>query len=178
MVGPNSRSVWAFMIPFDSSVVNVAIPSIGNEFGGELALLTWIPLATLLSLTSLVLVFGRLADLKGRRLFYGAGIITVSSASIICALSTSIYQLIIARAILGIGASMISGNSIAFITSTFPAQERGRALGIHTQLLFMPAHRLGPTLGGAPHQSLRLEVGIQHKRPTRDNRSDSIDKSW
>ncbi len=137
----------AFMIPFDSSVVNVAIPSIGTEFGGELALLTWIPLATLLSLTSLVLVFGRLADLKGRRLLYSAGLIIFSSASVICALSTSIYQLIVSRAVLGIGAAMISGNSIAFITSAFPPHERGRALGIQTTAVYTGAS-LGPTLGG------------------------------
>jgi MFS family permease len=80
----------AFMVPFDSSVVNLAIPSIGEEFGGELALLTWIPLATLISMTSLVLVFGRLADLKGRRKIYAMGVATFTSGSIMCTQSASI----------------------------------------------------------------------------------------
>lgn len=137
----------AFMVPFDSSVVTLAIPSIGGELGGDLALLSWVPVATLLSMTSLVLVFGRLADLKGRRRLYSMGIATFTGASFACAISSSIYQLIAIRAIQGIGASMISGNSEAFIVSAFPLRERGRALGINTTAVYSGIS-LGPSLGG------------------------------
>lgn len=135
------------MTPFDTSAVNLAIPSIGSDLGGELILLSWISIAYLLSLTTFLLVFGRLGDMKGRKLLYVAGVLVFIFSSVLSGLSFSLYQLIAMRLIQGIGASMMSGNSVAFLTSVFPSSERGKAVGIITSATYAGLS-VGPVLGG------------------------------
>lgn len=135
------------MTPFDTSAVNLAIPSIGSDLGGELILLSWVPVAYLLSLTTFLLVFGRLGDMKGRRPFYIIGTLTFTLFSVLSGMSGSIYQLVVTRLGQGIGASMMAGNSVALVTSSFPSSERGKAVGIITAATYTGLSA-GPVLGG------------------------------
>jgi len=125
-------TVGSFMTPFDSNAATLAIPSIGSDLGGGLILLSWISAAYLLSLTVFLLVFGRLGDMKGRKLLFVIGVVVFTFSSVLSGLSGSIYQLIVARLIQGMGASMMSGNAVAFLTSVFPSSERGKVVGIVT----------------------------------------------
>lgn len=135
------------MTPFDTGAVNLAIPFIGSDLGGELVLLSWVSVAYLLSLTTFLLVFGRLGDMKGRRPLYVIGTLTFTLFSILSSLSGSIYQLIVTRLGQGIGASMMSGNSVALVTSAFSSSERGKAVGIITGATYAGLSA-GPVLGG------------------------------
>jgi len=140
-------TLGSFMTPFDTSAVNVAIPSIGSDLGGELILLSWVPVAYLLSLTSFLLIFGRLGDMKGRRPVFVAGTLVFISFSVLSAFSNSLYQLIAARLGQGVGASMMSGNSFALATSAFPSSERGKTVGTLTAATYAGLS-IGPVLGG------------------------------
>jgi len=140
-------TLGAFMTPFDTSAVNLAIPSIGFDLGGELVLLSWIPVAYLLALTAFLVVSGRLGDVRGRRPLYVVGTLIFTFASALSSLCNSLYQLITARVGQGIGASMMSGNSVAFVTSAFPSSQRGKAVGIITAATYTGLS-IGPVLGG------------------------------
>ncbi len=140
-------TLGSFMTPFDTSAVNVAIPSIGSDLGGELILLSWVPVAYLLSLTAFLLVFGRLGDMKGRKPLFVVGTLVFTFFSVLSALSNSLHQLIAARLGQGVGASMMSGNSFALATSAFPSSERGKTVGIVTAATYAGLS-IGPALGG------------------------------
>jgi EmrB/QacA subfamily drug resistance transporter len=135
------------MTPFDSNAATLAIPSIGSDLGGGLILLSWISVAYLLSLTVFLLVFGRLGDMKGRKLLFVIGVVVFTFSSVLSGLSGSIYQLIVARLIQGVGASMMSGNAVAFLTSVFPSSERGKVVGIVTGATYAGLSA-GPVFGG------------------------------
>jgi EmrB/QacA subfamily drug resistance transporter len=140
-------TVGSFMTPFDSNAATLAIPSIGSDLGGGLILLSWISVAYLLSLTVFLLVFGRLGDMRGRKLLFVIGVVVFTFSSVLSGLSGSIYQLIVARLIQGMGASMMSGNAVAFLTSVFPSSERGKVVGIVTGATYAGLSA-GPVFGG------------------------------
>ena len=135
------------MSPFDGSVVTIAIPSIASSINLSLEAAVWVPLAYLLLLTLLLINVGRLADLHGRKRFYTLGFALFTAGSILCALSTSDLQLISFRALQGVGAAFIAANSTAIVTEVFPAEGRGRALGINTMAVYTGL-TVGPVLGG------------------------------
>lgn len=137
----------SFMTPFDSSVVNLAIPSIGKDLGGNIELLGWIPIAYLVALSIFFVPFGRFADIHGRKLVFVLGVLTFVLGSLACSLSSSLPILIINRFIQGLGSAMMGGTAIALITSVFPPGERGKALGINTAAVYIGLS-LGPSLGG------------------------------
>lgn len=143
----------AFMTPFDGSVVNLALPSIGRELGGDVVSLGWITTAYVLGLTICVIPFGRLADIRGRRLVYVLGVALFTLASAVCGFSSSLTSLIATRFIQGVAAAMMAGNSIALLTTVFPAKERGKALGINTAAVYIGL-ALGPSIGGFLVESL------------------------
>jgi MFS family permease len=137
----------AFMAPFDGSVVNLALPSIGKDLGGDVVSLGWIVTAYVLGLTICVIPFGRLADIRGRRLVYVGGVALFTMASAGCGLALSLPSLIATRFLQGVAAAMMAGNSIALLTTVFPAKERGKALGINTAAVYIGLS-LGPSVGG------------------------------
>jgi len=110
-------------------------------------LLSWISVAYLVALTTFLLVFGRIGDIRGRRILLFTGVLVFTFSSVISGLSISLYQLIFARLVQGLGASMMSGNSMAFLTSVFPSSERGKAIGIVTGATYAGLS-LGPVIGG------------------------------
>ncbi len=143
----------SFLTPFMASSINLALPTIGREFGANALLLGWIPTVYLLSLAVFLVPFGRIADIYGRKRIFTYGIIIFTISSLIAGFSVSTEMLLLIRVFQGLGAAMIFGNVAAIIASLFPAGERGKALGISVTGVFLGLF-LGPVLGGLLTQNL------------------------
>jgi EmrB/QacA subfamily drug resistance transporter len=136
-----------FMTALDMSIVNVALPAIGHGTGAALDTLEWVVLAYLLALTGTLLVFGRIADVHGKRRIYMAGQVLFALGSLLCGVSGHIATLVASRALQGLGGSMILALSPAVLIGAFPAEERGRALGLQATMTYLGLS-IGPALGG------------------------------
>jgi EmrB/QacA subfamily drug resistance transporter len=131
----------------DGTVVNVALPTIQRALGGGLAAQQWVVNGYLLTLGSLILVGGSLGDLYGERKVFALGVSGFGVASALCAVSPSIGVLVAARALQGIAGALLVPSSLAVIVNTFPAAERGGAIGTWTAWGAI-AGVLGPLAGG------------------------------
>jgi EmrB/QacA subfamily drug resistance transporter len=131
----------------DSSVVNVALPSIQRSLGGGLAGQQWVSNAYLLTLGSLILLGGSLGDIFGERRVFALGVGGFGVASLLCALAPSIGLLIAFRALQGVAGALLTPSSLAVIVSTFPERERGPAIGTWTAWGTI-AGALGPLVAG------------------------------
>jgi EmrB/QacA subfamily drug resistance transporter len=120
------------VVSVDSTVVNVALPSIRADLGGGLAGQQWIANGYLLTLSSLILVAGSLGDLFGERRVFTLGVAGFGVASVICAIAPSIGALVAARALQGIFGALLTPAGLAVIAAAFPPAERGRAVGLWT----------------------------------------------
>ena len=136
-----------FLATIDGSIVNVALPTLVQDFGAEFAMVQWVVLAYLLTVTTLMLSVGRLADMIGKKPPYTWGFIIFTIGSVLCGLSWSIQILIVFRIIQAIGAAMVMALGMAIVTEAFPPGERGKALGISGSLVSVGIV-VGPTLGG------------------------------
>jgi EmrB/QacA subfamily drug resistance transporter len=137
----------SFLTTFMASSINIALPVIGKEFSIDAVTLSWIATSNLLASAIFLVPFGKFADIFGRKKIYAAGIIVYSISSLISGLAPNEVILIIARALQGIGGAMIFGTAIAILTSVFPANERGKALGYTLAATYMGLS-LGPFVGG------------------------------
>jgi len=137
-------SAMAFL---DSTVVNVALPTIGRDLGASLEGLQWTVTAYTLTLASLILLGGALGDRLGRRRVFVIGVAWFALASALCGASPTIGVLIVARALQGIGGALLTPGSLAIIQSTFDEQDRPRAVGAWSGLGGV-AGAIGPLLGG------------------------------
>jgi len=140
-------TIASFLTPFMGSSMNIALPPIGREFAMDAVLLAWIPTSYLLSATVFLLPFGRIADIYGRKKIFTYGIIIYTISSLLSAVATSGIMLIAFRIPQGIGGAMIFGSGVAILTSAYPPEERGRALGINVAAVYLGLS-LGPFLGG------------------------------
>src|SRR4029450_13324033 len=113
----------------DGTVVNVALPALQQELNANVVDVQWVIEAYSLLLSAFLLTGGSLGDQFGRRRIYLLGIIIFSAASTWCGFASSIGQLIAARAVQGLGAAFLAPGSLAIISSAFPMEERGRAIG-------------------------------------------------
>jgi EmrB/QacA subfamily drug resistance transporter len=120
------------VVSVDSTVVNVALPSIRADLGGGLAGQQWIANGYLLTLSSLILVAGSLGDLFGERRVFSIGVAGFGVASVVCALAPSIGALVAARALQGVFGALLTPAGLAVIAAAFPPAERGRAVGLWT----------------------------------------------
>ncbi len=160
-------AMGTFLATIDGSIVNIALPTLQAELQTSFSIVQWVVLAYLLTVTTLMLSIGRLADMIGKKYLYLAGLVVFTTGSILCGLSTSIYELIGFRVVQGLGAAMIMALGTAIITEAFPPAERGRALGV-SGLTVSLGIIAGPTFGGLILQSLswhwiffvNLPVGI------------------
>jgi len=137
----------AFLTPFLGSSLNVALPSIGREFRMDAILLSWVPTAYLLSAAILVVPFGRIADIHGRKLVFIWGISVLSAGCVLAAVAGEGWILIGARALQGGGGAMIFGTGMAILTSVYPRELRGRVLGINVAAVYAGLS-VGPFVGG------------------------------
>jgi EmrB/QacA subfamily drug resistance transporter len=140
-------AVGIFMSTLDGSIVNVALPTIMAELGVPLTTVKWVVVIYLLTVSSLLLFFGRLSDIRGRRWVYSRGLTVFSLGSLLCGLSPNAAWLIMWRALQGLGAAMIMACTPALVVDVFPLQERGRALGL-VGMVVAGGLTMGPALGG------------------------------
>lgn len=137
----------SIMGPIDSSVVNVAMPTLSRVFHVGLSTVGWVSMSYLLVLGSLILTYGRLGDMFGFKRVFLLGVAIFTIASGVCALAPNIWTLIVFRAVQALGAGMFMAMAQAIITAAFPARERGRALGVNGMIIAVGL-ALGPSLGG------------------------------
>ncbi len=138
----------SFMGPLDGSIVNTVLPDITAYFHTNVSIAQWVPTVYLLTISCLILLFGRLGDMVGYRRIYLLGLGSFATASLVCGFSQSVWMLIAFRALQGLAAGMMMAVSFAIITAAFPPKERGRALGTYA-ITIAVALGLGPTVGGA-----------------------------
>ncbi|MBB5423054.1 EmrB/QacA subfamily drug resistance transporter [Paraburkholderia atlantica] len=131
----------------DGSVVNVALPSIQSELGASVAAMQWVVNAYLLFLGSLVLVGGSMGDKLGRRTVFVAGVALFTLASAACGFAPNAPALVAARAVQGIGASLLVPSSLAIIGAVFDDAARGRAIGTWAGVGAITS-AVGPVAGG------------------------------
>ncbi|HEY8476632.1 MAG TPA: MFS transporter, partial [Chloroflexota bacterium] len=174
--------VGTFMSALDGSVVNTVLPVLSAAFDAPIATIEWVIVVYLLVVSGLLLSFGRLGDLRGHKVVYLAGFGVFVTASALCGLAPSATALIAARALQAVGAAMLFANSPAILTKTFPAAQRGQALGLMGTMTYLGL-TAGPSLGGwlaerlgwhavffinVPVGALALALGarfIPHDRP-------------
>jgi EmrB/QacA subfamily drug resistance transporter len=149
------------MVFIDGTVVNVALPALQSVLHATLADVQWVVESYALFLAALILIGGSLGDLYGRRKIFAFGVALFSVASALCGLASNIRQLIIARALQGIGGALLVPGSLALISANFPEKERGRAIGTWSGFTAITA-AVGPVLGGwfVEHGSWRWVVFI------------------
>jgi EmrB/QacA subfamily drug resistance transporter len=140
-------AMGTFLATIDGSIVNVALPTLTRTFNTQFSTVQWIVLAYLLTVTTLMLSVGRLADMKGKKPIYTAGFAIFTIGSALCGLSLTVYALIAFRVLQGVGAAMVMALGMAIVTESFPPSERGKALGISGAVVSLGIV-VGPTLGG------------------------------
>lgn len=140
-------AIAAFFLSFMMQALNVALPEIGREFGSNAAALSWMVTIYVLAAAAFSIPFGRLGDIVGLKkiLIIGTVIYTLSSTAAV--FSNSSIMLIVCRAVQGISAAMVLVNLPALTTVVYPAEERGRALGLNITGVYLGSS-LGPFLGG------------------------------
>ncbi len=135
------------MSTLDSSIVNVALPKMAEELRVGTGAIAWVVSAYLIVVTVCILLFGRLGDLKGQGKVFRFGLLLFTAGSLLCGLTHTFALLLAARCVQAVGAAATMANSQGIITRTFPAQERGRALGINGAFVAL-GMLVGPALGG------------------------------
>lgn len=136
-----------FMATLDSSIVNIALPTLTKAMHSDLRSIKWVIVVYLLTITCSLLPFGRLSDLYGRKKIFQWGFIVFTAGSLLCGFANNLEQLILHRIIQGLGASMLMSNGPAIVTQTFEYGSRGKALGILSMVVSLGLVS-GPSVGG------------------------------
>src|SRR6266576_757745 len=131
----------------DGTVVNVALPALQSSLHATLRDVQWVVEAYGLLLAALLLTGGAFGDIYGRRKVFAIGVALFAVASAWCGVAPDIAQLIVARGLQGIGAALLIPGSLALISVSFPAEQRGRAIGTWSGYTSINA-AIGPVLGG------------------------------
>ena len=160
-------AIGTFMGTLDASIVNISFPRLTQVFETEPSVVMWVSVAYLLVSVGLMLTLGRIGDTYGRKRVYILGFTVFTIGLILCSLSQSIVQLILARVVQAIGSAMTVALSTAIVTAAFPNEERGKALGILGGVV-SSGLLSGPVLGGLILDALdwraifyiRVPVGI------------------
>jgi EmrB/QacA subfamily drug resistance transporter len=135
------------MVFLDGTVVNVALPAIGNEFNADIAGLQWVLNGYLLSLAALILLGGSMGDRYGRKRIFLLGAVWFTAASVLCGLAPSVEWLIAGRILQGVGGAMLTPGSLAILEAGFAKEDRGRAIGLWSGFAGVST-AVGPPLGG------------------------------
>jgi EmrB/QacA subfamily drug resistance transporter len=135
------------MAMLDGTIVNIALPRIGEDLGASLAALQWTVNGYLLTLAGLILLGGGLGDRYGRRRVFTVGVVWFALASALCAIAQDAGMLIASRALQGVGGALLTPGSLALVQSTFRPEDRAKAVGAWSGLGGV-AGAVGPFLGG------------------------------
>lgn len=131
----------------DSTVVNVALPALGQDLDATVSDLQWVVNAYTLTLASLILLGGSLGDRLGRRRVFLVGVVWFAVASALCGVAQDVTTLVVARALQGIGGALLTPGSLALIQASFHPDERARAIGAWSGLAGVST-AVGPLVGG------------------------------
>lgn len=140
-------AVGVFMSTLDSSMVNIALPSIMRDFGSHLHTTEWVVLIYLLTITATLLLWGHLGDRFGKNRIYSGGLLLFALGSLSCAMTGSLAGLITSRCGQALGAAMMMSTGPAIIKQTFPPNQLGRSLGLIGVAVSLGL-MTGPALGG------------------------------
>jgi EmrB/QacA subfamily drug resistance transporter len=140
-------SVSLLIIIIDDTIINVAVPTLQRELGASASALQWIVDAYVIVFAGLLLAMGALGDRFGRKRFLQIGLLVFAGASVLGAYAGSAAQLIVARALMGVGGALIMPATLSVITDVFPRGERVKAIGIWTGVASLGIP-LGPIVGG------------------------------
>ena len=155
------------MIVLDTTIVNVALPSIRDDLGFTETSLAWVVNAYLLTFGGFLLLGGRLGDLFGQRRMFLAGIALFTAASVVCGLSTSQGMLVAARAVQGVGGAVVSAVALSLIMTLFTeAAERTKAMGVFG-FVMAGGGSIGVLLGGVLTDTAELALDLPRQRPDR-----------
>jgi MFS family permease len=135
------------LAPFMVASIIVATPEIGREFSADVVLLGWVTAAFFLTAASFLIPFGRIADIRGAKKVFTAGLAMYFVSALVSAAAPNISILIFGRALTGVGAAMVFGTSIALLSLVFPPGERGRAIAINVTAMFT-GFVMGLLMGG------------------------------
>lgn len=136
-----------FMSTLDGGILNIANPSIAEDFSISLSAVQWVINAYMLIITATLLMFGRLGDRLGMEKVYTWGFVVFTFGSALCSLAPSLFFLVSFRIIQALGASMMMATGIGIVSNSFPDNERGKALGITGSVVGI-GNMTGPSLGG------------------------------
>jgi len=139
--------IGAFMGQVDASIAQLVLPEVGREFHASIGATAWVSISYLLVAAAMLPVFGRFADLFGRKLLYCGGFVVFVTGSALCGLAPGLDTLVAARVLQALGAGLLQANAIAIIVAATAKARRGRALGLQSaaQAVGLSA---GPALGG------------------------------
>ncbi len=140
-------TLGSFLTPFIGSMVNLALPQIAAEFSADAIQLGWVPTIFLLCSAMFLIPVGKLSDIYGRKKVFLIGIIITGLTSFLIPFSPTFPVLIALRGLQGIGSACIFGTSVAIVSSVFPKEQRGKALGINVTGVYAGLS-LGPVIGG------------------------------
>ncbi|HMF34094.1 MAG TPA: MFS transporter [Candidatus Lokiarchaeia archaeon] len=140
-------SVGGLMASIDSTIVTLALVPIDQELQTSYVLILWVVISYLLVNTALVLSFGRMADMLGRKNMYNLGFVIFTIGSALCGFATTGLLLVVYRVVQGIGGAFLIANSMAIITEAFPPHERGKAFG-YNAIIWAVGSITGVALGG------------------------------
>ena len=139
--------IGAFLGQLDASIAGLVLPTLETSFAAPLADVEWVAIAYLLALAALVVPFGRLSDLAGRKMLYTCGFLIFIIGSALCGLAPDLTWLIVFRVLQAIGAAMLQANSVAIITAAVDRRRLGRAIGIQGAAQAIGLS-IGPSVGG------------------------------
>jgi EmrB/QacA subfamily drug resistance transporter len=139
--------VGVFLATVDGSIINVSLPTLVRSLNTEFAVVQWVVLGYLLTITTSMLSIGRMADIVGKKSIYMVGFVIFTVGSALCGLAGSVYWLIAFRVLQAVGAAMIMALGAAILTEAFPPEERGKAMGMIGAIVSVGIV-VGPALGG------------------------------
>jgi len=142
-----AAAVSTFIVGYMSSAVNIALPSIGNELQMDAASLGLVNTSYFLAVAMFLLPFGRLSDIHGRKRILICGVLIYTVSSLFLSFCNSATELLVLRCVQGSGSALIFATGIALVTSVFPIEERGKALGVMAGVGHIGSS-LGPALAG------------------------------
>jgi len=137
----------SFLVPFMGASINLALPEISKTFSFKAVTLTWISTAYLMSSAIFQVPFARLADLIGRKRVFEWGLLLYCVSNFLSGFASTGFEMIALRVTAGLGSAMMFGTNTAILTSIFSVEERGKALGINTAIVYLSI-ACGPFLGG------------------------------